>query len=116
MAYRRALYATVCGGLSSCLLLFGEPRPGNRQKEGGVEKVIISAAITGGMTVPGQSAAIPVTPEEIIESAVGAHGAGATIVHLHVREPETGKPSSDIGLLRGGGLASSEPRAGSAQA
>jgi uncharacterized protein (DUF849 family) len=65
-----------------------------------VEKVIISAAITGGMTVPGQSAAIPVTPEEIIESAVGAHGAGATIVHLHVREPETGKPSSDIGLFR----------------
>src|SRR4028118_1617254 len=100
MAYRRALYATVCGGLSSCLLLFGEPRLGNRQKEGGVEKVIISAAITGGMTVPGQSEAIPITPDEIVESAVGAHEAGATIVHLHVREPETGKPSSDIGLFR----------------
>ena len=65
-----------------------------------MEKVIISAAITGGMTVPGQSEAIPITPQEIVESAVGAHEAGATIVHLHVREPETGKPSSDIGLFR----------------
>ncbi|MGH3147560.1 MAG: 3-keto-5-aminohexanoate cleavage protein, partial [Rubrobacter sp.] len=42
----------------------------------------------------------PITPEEIVESAVGAHEAGATIVHLHVREPETGKPSSDIALFR----------------
>ena len=65
-----------------------------------MEKFVISAAITGGMTVPGQSAAIPITPEEIVDSAVGAHEAGATIVHLHVREPETGKPSSDIGLFR----------------
>ena len=65
-----------------------------------MEKVIISAAITGGMTVPGQSAAIPVTPDQIVDSAVEANAAGATIVHLHVREPETGKPSSDIGLFR----------------
>ena len=65
-----------------------------------MEKFIISAAITGGMTVPGQSEAIPITSDEIIDSAVGAHEAGATIVHLHVREPETGKPSSDIGLFR----------------
>jgi uncharacterized protein (DUF849 family) len=65
-----------------------------------VEKFIISAAITGGMTVPGQSEAIPITPDEIIDSAVGAHEAGATIVHLHVREPETGNPSSDMKLFR----------------
>ncbi|HET7481015.1 MAG TPA: 3-keto-5-aminohexanoate cleavage protein [Rubrobacteraceae bacterium] len=62
--------------------------------------MIISAAITGGMTVPGQSAAIPVTPDEIVESAVEAHAAGATIVHIHVREPYTGKPSSDLELFR----------------
>src|ERR671939_702443 len=66
----------------------------------GVEKVIISAAITGGMTVPGQSPAIPITPQEIIDSAVSAHEAGAAIVHLHVREPETGKPSSSLELFR----------------
>src|SRR5215208_2158191 len=65
-----------------------------------MEKFIISAAITGGMTVPGQSEAIPITPDEIIDSAVGAHEAGATIVHLHVREPETGNPSSEMELFR----------------
>ncbi|HEY3726273.1 MAG TPA: 3-keto-5-aminohexanoate cleavage protein [Solirubrobacteraceae bacterium] len=63
-------------------------------------QVIISAAITGGMTVPTQSAAIPVTPEEIIESAVGAYEAGAAIVHIHVRDPDTGRPSSDLALFR----------------
>jgi uncharacterized protein (DUF849 family) len=65
-----------------------------------MEKVIISAAITGGMTVPGQSPAIPITPEEIVESAVGAYEAGAALVHIHVREPESGKPSSSLELFR----------------
>jgi len=65
-----------------------------------MEKVIISAAITGGMTVPGQSEAIPITPDEIVNSAVEAREAGAAIVHLHVREPETGKPSSSLDLFR----------------
>jgi len=63
-------------------------------------RVFCSCAITGGMSVPGQSPAIPVTPEEIIDSAVGAHAAGAAIVHIHVREPETGRPSSDLGLFK----------------
>jgi uncharacterized protein (DUF849 family) len=63
-------------------------------------RVLLSCAITGGMSVPGQSAAIPITPEQIVESAVAAHGAGAAIVHLHVREPETGKPVSDLGLFK----------------
>jgi uncharacterized protein (DUF849 family) len=63
-------------------------------------KVIISAAITGGMTVPTQSSAIPITPEQIVDSAVGAHEAGATLVHIHVRDPETGRPSSDLELFR----------------
>ncbi len=63
-------------------------------------KVFISCAITGGMTVPGQSAAIPVTPQEIVDSAVEAHSAGAAIVHVHVREPETGRPIADLGLFK----------------
>jgi len=63
------------------------------------EKAFISCAITGGMTVPGQSAAIPVTLEEIVDSAVAAHEAGAAIVHVHVRDPETGTPSADLGLF-----------------
>jgi uncharacterized protein (DUF849 family) len=52
------------------------------------------------MSVPGQSAAIPVTPDQIIDSAVEANAAGAAIVHIHVREPETGKPAADLGLFR----------------
>ena len=63
-------------------------------------RVFCSCAITGGMSVPGQSQAIPVTPEEIIDSAVAANAAGAAIVHIHVREPETGKPIADLGLFR----------------
>jgi uncharacterized protein (DUF849 family) len=65
-----------------------------------VSGVLLSCAITGGMSVPGQSAAIPVTPEEIVDSAVEANAAGAAIVHLHVREPGTGRPIADLGLFR----------------
>jgi uncharacterized protein (DUF849 family) len=64
------------------------------------KKAFISCAITGGMTVPGQSNAIPVTPHEIIDSAVEANAAGAAIVHVHVREPTTGKPSAEFELFR----------------
>jgi uncharacterized protein (DUF849 family) len=63
-------------------------------------RVFCSCAVTGGMSVPGQSAAIPVTPEQIVDSAVEANAAGAAIVHIHVREPETGRPSADLGLFR----------------
>ena len=63
-------------------------------------KVFLSCAVTGGMSVPSQSAAIPVTPEQIVDAAVGAHAAGAAIVHIHVREPSTGRPSPDLGLFR----------------
>ncbi len=63
-------------------------------------RVLCSSAITGGMSVPGQSKAIPVTPQEIVDSAVDAHQAGAAIVHIHVREPETGRPTSDLGLFK----------------
>jgi uncharacterized protein (DUF849 family) len=63
-------------------------------------RVFCSCAVTGGMSVPGQSAAIPVTPEQIVESAVAANAAGAAIVHVHVREPETGRPSAALGLFR----------------
>lgn len=65
-----------------------------------VSKVFISCSITGGMTVPGQSPAIPVRPEEIVDSAVKAHEAGAAITHVHVREPETGRPIADLGLFK----------------
>jgi uncharacterized protein (DUF849 family) len=62
--------------------------------------VFVSCAITGGMSVPSQSPAIPVTPEQIVASAVAAHAAGAAIVHIHVRDPDSGRPSADLGLFR----------------
>ncbi|WP_068093780.1 BKACE family enzyme [Novosphingobium rosa] len=55
-------------------------------------KVIISCAITGAIHTPSMSPHLPVTPEEIGQSALQAAEAGAAIVHLHARDPETGKP------------------------
>jgi uncharacterized protein (DUF849 family) len=55
-------------------------------------KVIISCAITGSIHTPSMSPFLPVTPAEIAESSLGAAAAGAAIVHLHARDPETGKP------------------------
>jgi uncharacterized protein (DUF849 family) len=55
-------------------------------------KVIISCAITGSIHTPSMSPYLPVTAEEIAESALGAAEAGAAIVHLHARNPEDGRP------------------------
>src|SRR5580658_9230688 len=58
-------------------------------------KVIISCAVTGSADTPGRNPAVPVTPEQIATSAIDAAKAGAAIVHIHVRHPQTGKPSMD---------------------
>jgi uncharacterized protein (DUF849 family) len=63
-------------------------------------RVFCSCALTGGMSVPGQSPAIPVTPAEIVDAGVAARAAGAAILHIHVRDPDTGRPVSDLGLFR----------------
>jgi uncharacterized protein (DUF849 family) len=55
-------------------------------------KVIITCAVTGAIHTPSMSPHLPVTPEEIADAAVGAAEAGAAIVHLHARDPETGRP------------------------
>jgi uncharacterized protein (DUF849 family) len=55
-------------------------------------KVIITCAITGAIHTPSMSPHLPVTPEQIIHSALGAAEAGAAIVHLHARDSETGRP------------------------
>jgi uncharacterized protein (DUF849 family) len=58
-------------------------------------KVIISCAVTGSADTPGRNPAVPVTPEQIAHSALDAAKAGAAIVHIHVRDPKTTKPSMD---------------------
>ena len=55
-------------------------------------KVIITCAITGSIHTPSMSPHLPITPEQIAESAIGAAEAGAAIVHLHARNPQTGRP------------------------
>jgi uncharacterized protein (DUF849 family) len=58
-------------------------------------KVIVSCALTGSIHVPSQSDYLPVTPDEIADQAVAAAQAGATILHLHARDPQTGRPTPD---------------------
>jgi 3-dehydrocarnitine:acetyl-CoA trimethylamine transferase len=62
--------------------------------------VIITCALTGGATLSGKNKAVPVTPREIADSAIEAARAGAAIVHIHVRDPETGQPSMRADLYR----------------
>ncbi|MEI7032258.1 3-keto-5-aminohexanoate cleavage protein [Streptomyces pratensis] len=64
------------------------------------QDVIITCALTGAGDTVGRSPHVPVTPEQIAASAVEAAGAGAAVVHVHVREPETGAPSRDPRLYR----------------
>ncbi len=60
-----------------------------------MSKIIISCAITGSIHVPSQSPYLPVTGADIAASAIGAAQAGAAILHLHARHPDTGRPSAD---------------------
>ena len=62
--------------------------------------VVVSCAVTGAGDTVDKHPAIPVTPEQIANSAIEAADAGAAIVHLHVRDPETGKGSRDINLFK----------------
>jgi uncharacterized protein (DUF849 family) len=60
-----------------------------------MSKVIISCAVTGAVHTPTMSPHLPVTPDEIAAQAVEAAEAGASVLHLHARDPETGKPTPD---------------------
>lgn len=64
------------------------------------DATIICCAVTGAGDTPGRNPAVPVTPAEIAQSSLDAAAAGAAMVHLHVRDPETGKPSMDLALYK----------------
>ncbi|MFD3948701.1 3-keto-5-aminohexanoate cleavage protein [Streptomyces albidoflavus] len=64
------------------------------------ENVIITCALTGAGDTVRKSPHVPVTPEQIARNAVEAAAAGAAVVHIHVRDPETGDPSRDPKLYR----------------
>lgn len=63
------------------------------------QKVIITCAVTGSIHTPTMSPYLPLTPSQIVDAAVGAAEAGASIIHLHARDPLTGKPSPDPNLF-----------------
>lgn len=65
-----------------------------------LDNAIISCAVTGAIHVPTMSPHLPVTPEAIAEECIAAAEAGASIVHVHVRDPETGEPITDLDLFR----------------
>ena len=65
-----------------------------------MEKLIITAAITGSRITRDMTPHIPITPEEIVQSAYECWQAGASMVHIHVRDPDTGQGTQDVNLFR----------------
>ncbi len=59
------------------------------------KKVILSCAVTGSIHTPTMSPYLPITPDQIAEQAIGAAEAGASVLHLHARNPDDGRPTAD---------------------
>jgi uncharacterized protein (DUF849 family) len=62
--------------------------------------VVITCAVTGNQTTADSTPYLPVTPEEIADACLGAAEAGAAVVHIHVRDPKTGRPSMEFEYYR----------------
>jgi uncharacterized protein (DUF849 family) len=65
-----------------------------------MNKVIISCAITGSAHTPSMSDSLPITPEEITEASIQAASAGASILHLHARNPDNGEPTGKVDVYQ----------------
>ncbi|BEP58710.1 MULTISPECIES: 3-keto-5-aminohexanoate cleavage protein [unclassified Variovorax] len=65
-----------------------------------MSKVIITCAVTGGAHTPSMSEHLPITPQEIAAQSIAAVEAGAAIIHLHARDPATGKPTGSPEVFR----------------
>ena len=64
------------------------------------DKAVITAAITGSIHTTSMSPYLPITPKQIADEAVRAYDAGAAVCHIHARDPETGRPTPDINLIK----------------
>jgi 3-keto-5-aminohexanoate cleavage enzyme len=64
-----------------------------------MDKLIITAAVTGSLVTTKQNPDLPITPEQIAKAAIESAEAGAAMVHLHVRDPESGRPVHDTALF-----------------
>jgi uncharacterized protein (DUF849 family) len=65
-----------------------------------VDKAIITCAITGSIHTPSMTPHLPITPDQIAAEAIAAAEAGAAMLHLHARDPETGKPDQNPDLFK----------------
>jgi uncharacterized protein (DUF849 family) len=65
-----------------------------------MEKLIITAALTGNITLPTQTPYLPLTPQQIIDDAVRAADAGAASVHIHGRDPKSARPTTEPAVYR----------------
>lgn len=65
-----------------------------------MDKCIITCAMTGNITLPTQTDALPMTPDEIAADAKACADAGAASIHIHARDPETGRPTTDPAVFR----------------
>ena len=63
------------------------------------EKVIITCAVTGSVHTPSMSPYLPITPDEITRDSIAAAEAGASVLHLHARDPKDGRPTPDPGVF-----------------
>jgi len=64
------------------------------------KKVIITCAVTGSIHTPSMTPYLPITPQQIAESSVAAYEAGASIIHLHARDPVDGRPTPAVEVFR----------------
>ena len=60
-----------------------------------MDKLIITSALTGNITLPTQTPHLPITPQQIVDEAVKCAEAGAASIHIHARDPKTGQPTTD---------------------
>jgi uncharacterized protein (DUF849 family) len=65
-----------------------------------MEKLIVTAALTGNITLPTQTPYLPLTPQQIIDEAVRAADAGAASVHIHGRDPKTARPTTESAVYK----------------
>jgi len=65
-----------------------------------MEKLIITAAVVGGITLPTQTQYLPITPQQIADEAVRAAQAGAACVHIHARNPKDGSPTTELEVYK----------------
>ena len=65
-----------------------------------MSKRIITAAITGSIHTPTMSPYLPITPKQIVDEILAVHEAGGTACHVHVRDPKTGQPVTDLDIFR----------------